>query len=76
MEKKGWKVVAIIFVILFIVETLGICYMYNIGVKAINKESECATNICYNNGYNSYTLEGDVCGCWLDGELKYKEIMK
>jgi len=75
MEKTGWRVVAIIFVILFIVETLGIICVIKLGISEMNKEAECANNICYNNGYTSYIIEDNICGCYLNGELKYKENM-
>ena len=52
MEKKGWKIIAIIFIILFVAETSFVLY----GVSLVKQQEEdtnyCIKNVC---GYDYYT---------------------
>ena len=63
-----WKVVAIIFIILFILETLLIIWAYNYANDIIEQENNCAYNICEN--YESYSFDEyeGMCYCYLNGE--------
>ncbi len=67
MEKTGWKVLAIVFIILFILETLLLSWLYGIGTDIIEKENICAYNICGDDleieTYYYFEYE-EVCECY------------
>lgn len=64
MEKQGWKVIATIFVILFIAETIFLLWMYSLGTSTIEKENVCAYNICGDDPYYQYFDYEEVCECY------------
>ena len=65
---NGWKVTAIIFIILFIAETLLFGFILKIGFDDLQKEEKCAIEIC--NDYDSYTYYSNVCSCFSEGEMQ------
>jgi hypothetical protein len=75
MGINTWKVIAIIFIILFIVETLLLTFFYNVGVSEINKEKKCQINIC--GQYDAYTYDtyASVCQCYKDNEIVKTEYI-
>ncbi len=72
----GWKVTAIIFIILFTLETILLGWMINEGTEMISRESECSINICgkieesVSYYYDTYT---DICYCFNGIEEVIKE---
>jgi len=70
MEKEGWKKLAIVFIALFVIETLCFIGLTMYGLDEIDKESQCSIS-CDNNhecisfGYDSWdstcTLYGSEC---------------
>ena len=46
VKKNPWKIIAIVFIILFVLETLLFIWIFSLGTSAINNENECAVNIC------------------------------
>jgi len=73
---NGWKVTAIIFMILFILETLAFVGTIFLGVNMINKENECSYNICQ--GYEAFIYDdySNVCSCYKQGEVVKQEYLK
>lgn len=71
-----WKITAIIFIVLFVVETLVFIWAWNVGVQAVENENECAINIC--DGYDAYYFDSyeDMCYCYTDNVLLYQEYLK
>jgi len=69
MQKKGWKVLAIILLIVVIAETGLIVWAYNKGVEDIRNEEVCAYEICEE--YNSYQYDSyyQICYCFEDNEI-------
>ena len=64
MKDKNWKTIAIIFIILFVIETTMSILFVNIGNNEINKEESCRVSICNNvPGAFNYWYENDVCYC-------------
>ena len=62
MEKNGWKTLAIIFMILFIIETLFV----GLGVYLVNEE-ERQTNLCYYEVCDEYPealFDEGICTCY------------
>lgn len=74
---NGWKVVAWIFIILFILETVGLAFLIKLGMDTINEEKQCALNICQNNGYEAYLYDSTskMCSCYKNNEIAYQEIL-
>ena len=73
---NGWKITAIIFICLFVIETATFIWIVKIGTEQINNENTCAVNICQNNNYDSYLLENNICYCYKNHEIAYKEVLK
>ena len=62
MEKKAWKTLAIIFIVLFIAILL-----FNIWAVTLANNEEKQKNICYYDVCSEYPdayLENDVCFCY------------
>jgi len=76
MEKKGWKITAIIFIILFVVISLIFIALINYSLNVIEDENECSINICseYESFYFDYST--NVCYCYNDKEIVYQEFIK
>ena len=78
MNKKGsWKAIAIIFIILFILQSLTFGFIVYVGMQAINRENECKF-ICSEEDADSFTFdEGlSLCECYRDNKIFYSERMK
>jgi len=69
MEKTGWKIIAIIFIILFILETMFLIWAFNLGEQAEVNESKCVYSIC--DGFKSYQYDqySNMCYCFVNGEV-------
>lgn len=78
MEKDTWKIIAIIFMILFILETLFLFYAFNLGVEIETNDLKCSDEICYNLDATSYLYEDtySLCQCYKNGEIIYQEVIK
>ena len=73
-----WRVTTIILMVLLILGTIFVGWLYSIGTDSINKEMECSFNICGDdNKYDSYNYDmyGEVCYCYIDNEIEYQEYM-
>lgn len=67
MEKQGWKGIAILFIMLFVMETLVFIWISVEGTRMINKENICAYNICGDDPeivYYEYFEYEEVCECY------------
>jgi len=77
-NRNPWKVVAIIFIILFVLSAALLTLWWSAGAKYIKDENTCAYNICSGSeGYDSYQLDytNNVCYCYKNGEIAYQEFM-
>jgi len=66
----NWKIIAIVFITLFVLETAAISGIYYIGMKEIEKENICYYDVCEE--YPEALIDGDICRCYeydLLGEL-------
>lgn len=71
-----WKVTAIIFIILFVLETGVLIWAWKVGTQTIDNENECSYNICSDYPsyfYDSYTK---ICYCYEDGLVVHQEYIK
>lgn len=61
----SWKTVAIIFIILFTVETMAFVFIINLGRDVIKKEQECI-QMCLNKWGSVYYYDEvtEVCSCF------------
>jgi len=69
-ETKKWKTIAIIFIILFTVETLCLVTLNIIYASDEKKMNECYYDIC--EGYPDAYYESNICQCYgydMFGEL-------
>lgn len=74
---NGWKVTAIVFIVLFILETLCVGVLMSVGINEINKEAECSVNICDKYVSYKYVSTENMCYCFnTDGEVAHQEYMK
>ena len=78
MNKTTWKTLAIIFIILFTLETLFIIWVWDYGTDILKEESECVLNICANGEYDAYIYDSieNICYCYKDGEIAYQEFIR
>ena len=73
---KSWKVLAIIFIILFAVETLGVAYLITTGLKIQDKQERCSINICGNLKADAYYDANDnTCYCYQGEEVIFQTLM-
>ena len=71
MPRFSWKATAIIFIILFVLETISFIYLINVGTREINNENECVLNVCSEDIYDSYYYDSleHICYCYTDNEV-------
>jgi len=72
---NGWKVTAIIFIVLFIVETSLFIWAINVGSEMIDNENECAYNICEDYETYFYDDTDKMCYCYKNHELEHQKYM-
>lgn len=60
----SWKTVAIIFIILFVAETIIFVGLMNMGLDMVEKEKTCAYDICEDYYSYSYDDYEEVCYCY------------
>ena len=71
---NGWKVTAIIFIIISIVELVLFVGLIKLGINIIEKETECQVNVCA--GYDAFYYDGDICYCYEDNEITKEEYIR
>lgn len=74
---NGWKLTAIVFIVLFILETILFISIIVIGFSQIDKENQCIYNVCEDESYDSYTYDDvtSICECYTNGELIKMEYL-
>lgn len=75
---NGWKVTAIIFIILFIIETCSVVYLIKMGSKQIDNRQYCSS-LCGTKDANAFTydLGTQVCACYdKESKIFYQEVLK
>ena len=84
MAKKinVWKILAIVFMVLFVIESIFLIWIFSSGAKMIKNENICAINICdlrsENSLYDSYYYDDyeEVCYCYTNGEITHQEVIQ
>ncbi len=72
---NGWNVIAIIFIILFILESLFLFWAFNLGTQFIENENECSINVCADYETYYYDEWDNICYCFNDGEIEHQEYL-
>ena len=78
---NGWKVTAIIFIVLFILETAFIFWAVGLANESTALENECYYDICDlgnpNSRYDTWYVDtvDKVCSCYVDGEVKLTKYL-
>ena len=72
---NGWKVTAIVFIILFTLETGLLIWAWNMGTEMIDNEYECAYNICEDYASYNYDDYENMCSCFENNEVVSQEYM-
>lgn len=65
-----WKIIAIIFITLFVLETSVIVWMVYSGIELQENDYKCAYEICENYESYNYDFYTDICYCIQDGEVR------
>ena len=63
MEEKTWKVLAIVFICLFVAETIYFIWLLNVGDKILMEESYCADECYKEAGFYSFNYDTRICYC-------------
>jgi len=67
MEKTGWKVIAIIFILLFVLETITVIWItlwaINSSYEELNNQNYCYYDFCSKYPYAEID-ENNVCFCY------------
>lgn len=74
MVKNTWKIIGIISIGIAILEFLAIIIIFNSSFKYIERENECAYEICdmeESDTYEAYLYDDyeQMCYCYIDGEI-------
>jgi|TARA_Y100000310_G_scaffold159030_1_gene158460 hypothetical protein len=72
---NGWKVLAIILIVVVVLETGLIVWAYNWGTEAAENESACSINVCMN--YDAYIYDDyeKICYCYEGNEIVHQEFI-
>ena len=64
-QSQVWKVLAIVFISLFIIETILFAWIWNLGIKTIKQEDKCSTMCSTDERYGVYAYDSysDICYC-------------
>lgn len=75
---NGWKITAIIFIILFILETLCFFLLWKAGTEMIERENDCVFNVCGGEDFDEYYYDDleRFCYCYKNHELIHQEYIK
>ena len=64
MEKSGWKIIAVVFILLFLAETLFIIWGYHLVVNEEKKTMSCYYEVCKDYPDARYETQRSLCTCY------------
>jgi len=75
---NGWKLTAIISIILLVLSWGLFISATMIGADVLEREDKCSSEICRDANYDSYYYDSltKLCYCYLDGEVKMTQKME
>lgn len=62
MDKLGWKILAIVFIVMFAAETIFVIWAWSLAIEEEKQLKECYYDICAEHPYAE--LDGDICFCY------------
>jgi len=73
---NGWKITAIIFLIITLIQFSLMFWVFNMGIEMVENENDCVYNIC--SDYPSYFYDDyeQICYCYENNEIVYQEYIK
>jgi hypothetical protein len=74
---NGWKITAIIFIILFIISSSVIGWMIYVGTIYNHNKNTCMANICGDIIYDSFYYDGNenICYCYNGGVVELTKYL-
>lgn len=74
-NRKGWKILAIILLVILVLENAMIFWGVSLVNKDTSNEKECMLNLCSNYSAYYYDINQKICSCYEDKEVKFQEYM-
>lgn len=76
--KKGWKILAILLLLTNLMSLLFVGWMFKVGTEEINKEYDCAYDVCGNYDADAYIYNPiySICECYNDHKVVHTQRMK
>ena len=72
---NGWRTLAIVFIILFILETAFLVWAMNLGTQAIENKQKCVYNTCAEYDGYYYDDTSTMCYCYTGKEIAKQEYL-
>lgn len=76
--KNGWKITALIFILICLAETFMLFYAFNLATHSDANNIKCSNEICVpikSTAFN-YDIATNTCTCYNNGEITHQEILK
>lgn len=74
-KEKMWKMIAIVFITLFVLETAYMYHSYRVGSEILENDATCSTIICRNYKAYYYDIYTKVCSCYEDEVKVFEKVM-
>ena len=76
-KELPWKTIAIVFIILFVLETAFFMFIISEGSELVEKENECSINICGPDEYTAFWYDDyeGICYCYTGDDITYEEYI-
>jgi len=76
-SENKWKTIAIIFIVLFCLETFVLVWAATTGMSDLAREEECVMNVCGENHAYQYYPSTKFCYCYNEfGERIKEQLIK
>jgi len=77
-NNNPWRVIAIVFIVLFALETISVICLYAIGSQALSNETECSVNVCGELNATSFYYDDfeQVCYCYSGEDMVQMKYIK
>jgi len=78
---NGWKITAIIFIVLFVLETAFVVWAVSLANDTLALENECIYDVCDlgndDSLYETYYIDSidKICSCYIDDEVKLSKYL-
>ena len=71
----AWRTAAIVFIILFLLQTFVIVYVMVEGEKILETEKQCQLNVCREYSAYYYASSDKMCYCYTDNQIVLNQYM-